>query len=283
MYCNASRYEAQHIRVFPLLARAASAANAMPVFRLWTFLRNAKPCGVEHFTRDEVIAVLASYGLSRSRWYALLEHPHFATFFHYDDKHRRLFRRGLEAVCADLDTGSGRSVWVAKKRCHRLQAFNAECYAASIGAEGRRVARSTLATETGRSASTQRRYEELTGVQTESNYVYASIDDTGDLPIPERQRDRRNDGYVTQLDDGESVIVWQTVNTYRNEQRDLAPVGMSRRVARKLRSGVDLGDVERRERYFVERLRGSHRRTIAVLAGRVQGIDGVLWRHLAAV
>lgn len=259
------------------------------LFRLWTLCRGLTADGCGWLDRSDVLTALESIGLARSAWYRAINDPAFDVYFTHDETSDRLFLHSLEFVCRAYDCIPGRAVNVPLKRLGRMQAFRAAIYAALYDDKGRRVGRSTLADETGASASSQRRYEALEGLQTEHNYIYAPIDYTGDLPIPDSLADLRDGGYVTKLGNGETVILWQSVNTIRNENRNNAPVGMARRVARRVRrSPVDYGDGERRQKYFVERLTGRGARgVVAVYAGRVnihQGvIKGVLWQHLQVV
>ena len=259
------------------------------MFRLWTLCRGLTVDGCGWVARADVLTALESIGLSpRAAWYRAIDDPAFPIFFSHDEQKDWLWLNSLESVCLTYGCIPGRAVYVPLKRLGRMQTFRAACYAAQYDAKGRRVGRSTLAEETGASPSSQRRYEALEGLQTEHNYIYAPVDHTGELPIPDSLTDRRDDGYVTKLGNGETVILWQTVNTYKNENRNNAPVGMARRVARRVRRPVDYGDGERRQRYFVERLTGRGARgVVAVYAGRVnihQGaIFGALWQHLEVV
>ena len=279
----------EETKIYPGPGRAAMAMGHETLFRLWTLCRGLTADGCGWVSRTDVLTALESIGLARSAWYRAVDDPALAIFFTYDETSDRLFLHSLEFVCRAYDCIPGRAVNVPLKRLGRMQTFRAAIYAAQYDAKGRRVGRSTLADETGASASSQRRYEALEGLQTEHNYIYAPVDHAGDLPIPESLTERRNTGYVTQLDTGETVIIWQSVNTIRNENRNNAPVGMARRVARRVRrSPVEYGDGERRQKYFVERLTGRGARgVVAVYAGRVdihQGVvKGALWQHLRVV
>lgn len=275
------------IKLYPGPGRAALASGHETLFRLWTLCRGLTVDGCGWLSRADVVSALSSIGLSRAAWYRAIDDPALSTFFTYDETSDRLYLHSLEFICQAYDCIPGRAVYVPLKRLGRMQTFRAACYAALYDAKGRRVGRSTLAEETGASASSQRRYEALEGLQTEHNYIYAPVDHTGELPIPDSLADRRDDGYVTRLGNGETVILWQTVNTYKNENRNNAPVGMARRVARRVRRPADYGGGERRT-YFVQRLTGRGARgVVAVYAGRVnihQGaIFGALWQHLEVV
>ena len=275
-------------KLYPGPGRAAMSSGHETMFRLWTLCRGLTVDGCGWLDRSDVLTALESIGLSRAAWYRAIDDPALAIFFTYDETSDRLYLHSLEFVCRAYDCIPGRAVNVPLKRLGRMQSFRAAIYAAQYDAKGRRVGRSTLAEEIGASPSSQRRYEALEGLQTEQNYIYAPIDHTGELPIPDSLADRRDDGYVTKLGNGETVILWQTVNTIRNENRNNAPVGMARRVARRVRRPAVYGGGERRQKYFVERLTGRGARgLVAVYAGRVNihhgAISGALWQHLEVV
>lgn len=276
------------IKLYPGPGLAALANGHETLFRLWTLCRGLTVDGCGWVSRAGVLAALESIGLSRAGWYRAIDDPAFSVFFTQADDDDRLYQHSLEFVCRHYDTIPGRPVYIPTKKLTRIKTFRAAIHAAQFDARGRRVGRSTLAEETGVSATSQRRYEKAEGVQTEQNYIYAPIDCSGELPVPDSLADRRDDGYVTQLDDGQTVIIWQNVNRIYNENRNNAPVGMARRVARNVRRPVVYGDGERRQKYFVERLTGRGARGIvAVYAGQVNihhgAIRGALWQHLEVV
>ena len=278
----------EKIKLYPGPGRVARASGHAPSFRLWTLCRGLTVDGCGWLSRADVLTALASIGLSRAAWYRAIDADAFPIYFTLDERTERIYLHSLEYICRHYETIPGQPVYVPAKKLHRMQTFRAAIHAAQFDTKGRRVGRGTLAEESGVSASSQRRYEALEGVQTEHNYIYAPMDVEGDLPIPESLTERRDSGYVTQLQDGETVILWQTVNRIYNETRNNAPVGMARRVARKVRRPVVYGDGERRQKYFVERLTGRGARgVVAVYAGRVNihhgAIKGALWQHLEIV
>lgn len=275
------------VKLYPGPGLAALSCGQETLFRLWSLCRGLTVDGCGWLSRGDVLAALESIGLARSAWYRAIDDPALSAFFTYDPRGDRLYLHSLEYVCRHYDTIPDGPVYVPLKQLHRIQTFRAAIYAAQFDAKGRRVGRSTLAEETGVSASSQRRYEALEGVQTEHNYIYAPVNHTGDLPVPDSLADRRDDGYVTNLEDGSTVIIWQSVNRIFNERRNKAPVGMARRVARRVRRPVDYGDGERR-RYFVQKLTGRGvRGVVAVYAGRIDlwagAHRGALWQHLEVV
>ena len=283
------KYSTQaEIKLYPGPGQAASASGHAMIFRLWTLCRGLTVDGCGWLSRSDVVSALESIGLARTAWNRYVDDPAFPIFFTLDERHNSVYLHSLEFVCRHYGTIPGRPVYIPTKQLYGKQAFRAAIHAAQFDADGRRVGRSTLAAETGVSASSQRRYEKITGVQTEQNYVFAFIDDHNELPIPDSLADRRNDGYVTKLENGDTVILWQTVNRIFDKTRNNAPVGMSRRVARRVRRPVVYGDGERRRKYFVKRLNDKNARgTIAVYAGRVDihhgAIRGALWQHLQCV
>jgi hypothetical protein len=272
------------------------------MFRLWTLCRGLTVDGCGWLDRSDVLTALESIGLSRAAWYRAIDDPALAIFFTYDETSDRLYLHSLEFVCRAYDCIPGRAVNVPLKRLGRMQTFRAAIYAAQYDAKGRRVKRSTLAEEIGASASSQKRYERIEGLKREKNWVYAPLDDDGnipdDLPIPDGLLERRANGwdYVKQIDvrsdSGETesmmAIVWQTVNTIRNENRINAPTGMSRRVARKVRRPAEYGGGERPQKYFVRDLKEQTvRGVVALRAGTISihngKVLGVGWQHYRGV
>ena len=278
------------IKLYPGPGRAALAAGEETMLRFWLLCRcltadTNDGCGWEE--RADVLSALKSIGLSQAAWYRAIKDPSAPDYFTYDKPRERLYLRSLESVCRHYNCIPGRPVYVPLKQLHRMQTFRAAIHAAQYDVKGQRIGRETVAEKSGVSAASQWRYEKMAGIEVERNYIYAPIDHIGDLPIPESLTDRRNTGYITEID-GRKVILWQTVNTYHNSNRNNAPVGMARRVARKLRSPVVYGDGERRQPYFVERLASAGVRGVVAVRDRwinlhLGTIRGVLWQHLEVV
>lgn len=247
----------QNIKVYPLLGRAVLRVGADFAYRAWLMLRSSKPGGYQWHTRAEVISTFAAYGLSRSRWYALLDDPHFSTFFDFDELRGWLILRGLKSVCLDLETLPGTAVWVDRKSLHRLDKFRAVVYASRYGDKPVRIGRNTIAEETGVSRTSQWRYEGKTGVTVKENFVSKPLAECqelwqsgGALPIPESMAEAKGWNFV-RLIDGKKHIFWQTVNTFTNDI-ERAPRGMARKVSNAVRSTLKWAGSERRPSHFVD-------------------------------
>ena len=247
----------QNIKVYPLLGRAVLRVGADFAYRAWLMLRSSKPGGYQWHTRAEVISTFAAYGLSRSRWYALLDDPHFSTFFDFDELRGWLILRGLKPVCLDLETLPGTAVWVDRKSLHRLDKFRAVVYASRYGDKPVRIGRNTIAEETGVSRTSQWRYEGKTGVTVKENFVSKPLAECqelwqsgGALPIPESMAEAKGWNFV-RLIDGKKHIFWQTVNTFTNDI-ERAPRGMARKVSNAVRSTLKWAGSERRPSHFVD-------------------------------
>lgn len=262
------------IKIYPGPGKAALLAGDDVLFRAWTLLR---PQTVSGFvTRAVVLETFAAIGLARTAWYRLLEHPRFDVYFTYDEKGERLFFRSLLALCEYYDTIPGSPVYADIKQFHRMQTFRAAVYATVFHKSARYVRRETIAKETGASATTQRTYEAIEGVDVSPNFVFAYVDAAGDLPIPPSLAEQNDSGYHTRLSNGEEVLLWQTVNAYRNENRNPAPTGSARKIARIVRRPADYGQCrERRTPYFLQSIkdRGS-RSVVALYAGSAQRLLG---------
>ena len=240
----------QNIKVYPLLGRAVLRVGADFAYRAWLMLRSSKPGGYQWHTRAEVISTFAAYGLSRSRWYALLDDPHFSTFFDFDELRGWLILRGLKSVCLDLETLPGTAVWVDRKSLHRLDKFRAVVYASRYGDKPVRIGRNTIAEETGVSRTSQWRYEGKTGVTVTKNYESVPVSSDGEIAIPESMANAKGWNFV-RLIDGKPYIVWQTVNTFTNDI-ERAPRGMARKVSNAVRSTLSWAESERRSGHFVD-------------------------------
>lgn len=250
---STERTNNKQVKVYPLLGKAVLRVGAASVYRAWLMLRNAKPHGYQWHTQTEVISTFAGYGLSRSRWYSLLDDPHFSTFFTLDERNNRLFLRGLLDVCQDLETLPGTAVWVEGKKLHRLvgdNSFQSAVYAARYNDKPVRLGRDTIAEETGVSRTSQWRYEKAEGVKVEQNYESVSLPNSDDLSLPESMAGA--DGwYFVRVIDGQRVLIWQTVNTYTNGI-DRARRGMARKVSNAVRRTLSWAESERRPGHFID-------------------------------
>lgn len=295
--CSAKRTNNKHIKAYSLLGKAVLHCKADPVYRAWLMLRNVKPHGYQWHTQAEVITIFATYGLSRSRWYALLGDSHFSTFFDFDEVNNRLFLRGLRRVCMDLGTLPGTAIWMESKAFHRLKSFRAAVYASQFSDKAKRISRNTIAEETGVSRSTQRRYEHAEGVEVTQNYVYTPINACDGLPIPDSMAEARGWSFPRTVN-GKVVLVWQNVNTYTN-QNERARRGMARKVSRIIRSTLLCAESQRRTGYFVDS-RDKWHRSVPIIRGkkalrercfsdlhpvkpRGHCLNGDLWEHIEAI
>lgn len=265
---------ANTIKIYPGPGKAALLAGDDVLFRAWTLIRPQTVSGC--VPRSVVMETFATIGLARAAWYRLLEHPRFDVYFTYDEKNDTIFFRSLLALCEHYDTIPGSPVYADIKQFHRMQTFRAAVYATVFHKSARYVRRETIAKETGASAGTQRTYEAIEGVNVEPNFVFAYTDAGGDLPIPPSLAEQNDSGYLTRLANGESVVLWQTVNAYRNENRNPAPTGSARKIARVVRRPAEHGQCrERRTPYFLQSIkdRGS-RSVVALYAGRAKILLG---------
>lgn len=278
---STERTNNKQLRVYPLLGRAVLRSGADSVYRAWLMLRNAKPHGYQWHTQAEVVATFAAYGLSRSRWYALLDDPHFSTFFEFDELRGWLILRGLKSVCRRMETLPGTAVWVDGKSFHRLDKFRAAVYAARYGEKPTRLGRNTIAKESGVSRTSQWRYERSEGVKVEENYESMPLAEYkklllsgGALPIPEGMAEARGWNFV-RLIDGIPYIVWQTVNTFTNDI-ERAPRGMARKVSNAVRCTLLWAESERRPGHFID-FRDKKRTPV------IRGTVAIYQRHFADI
>ena len=276
------------LKSFPELNKAVLKTGDETVYRLWLLLRSRMVGGQQYAYRTDVLQALNDIGLGRTAWNRLLLHPQFTIYFTHDTKNDRIFLNSLKNLCKHYNCFPGIPVLLPLESLFSIGDFRAELFGAQFDADGRMVGRSTLEKESGVSPTTQRRYMDKAGIESEENFVFARLDDESTLPIPEGQTERRENGhgYVTTLTiEGkeEPVIIWQSVNRYSNKNSQRTAIGMSRKIARSLRCPIVYGDRER-QRYFVDGkkrnvLRGLKAIFVQKMTARFSHHPFSLWQH----
>lgn len=112
------------VKLYPDPAQAAVKAGDEAVFRVWAICRDvvAQQGTGGWIATDDVLAILAAIGLSRTSWYHLLDNPAFPIYFSVDPKSPRIFLTGLEGVCVHYSvTPHTRPVYVPLAQFHRLR------------------------------------------------------------------------------------------------------------------------------------------------------------------
>lgn len=262
-YSTVEHSRQSHIKLYAGLARTVMALDAhspeyaglLRQFRWWTALRGAKPHGVEWFTDDEVIAIFARYGMSRTQYYNLVTTADNGSIFFTVDDSGIVRLSSLQNVCTALLCVPGDVVLIpCADVAGHISRFKAAIRAAQNAYRPSMASRATLQKELGLSASTQRRYEKTTGLSAIANYCEADRYDSDGLPV--ESLPIPDDAYFWFSDDGQRVI-WQVPNLYAADREFLqvglkpARRGLARKVGKLVRSGLnDTGEVERRQRFF---------------------------------
>lgn len=227
---NHSVHAGSELKIYPVLARTAAAADLSRQCRWWHILRAvaSRRHGWQWFTVDQVIAIFERYGLSRRQVYDLFAGD--SPFFRVNRARGVVALVGLQNVCDALQCAAGRPVALPSNQVSgRLTAWKAAVYALSFERKPRNISRRRLQAEAGASPSTQRRYERSAGVKVEYQFAYAIEDETTKIP----------DGAPWWYDtiDGENVVVWQMVNRYilHRDTRKIQPAHCCRGMSRKTR------------------------------------------------
>lgn len=233
-------------KIFPALGRASLRANVGRSFRWWSVLRGAKVDGVEWFTFDEVRNLFATHGWSRKQAYDCLDAAISGSPFFSVGNDGRLWLKSLENACMTLETVPGRPVEIPASSLRKQNTFQAEIYASMFDGEVK-VSRAWLQSEYNLSKNTQRTYERNVGVKVAPTFVYLDVEAVDDrfkaLSLP--------DGIWAWTDEQNHRIIWQSKNVYKFTA-SIARRGMERKVTRTVRSGLNMGEVERRRPFLVD-------------------------------
>lgn len=280
------------VKLYPDPAQAAVKAGDEAVFRVWAICRDVAG-GCPWLPTDDVLAVLAAIGLTRTSWYHLLDHPAFSVFFSVDPQAPRIWLTGLEAVCVHYTvTPHTRPVYVALASFHRLRTFRAAVHAAQFDGNGRFIGRKHIQDNSGISPSAQRRYEAETDVEVTPTFVFAYEDTADNLPIPDSMAEAQGWNFAYTTQGGDVVFRWQHVNSYRNPDRNSAPKGMAARITRKLNALLFFEEEQRQKRYFVDKLskRRNRKNAIAIRTTLYDCEDigycpfgGAIFQHLPGI
>ena len=283
------------VKLYPDPAQAAVKAGDEAVFRVWAICRDViTQQGTGGWIAiDDVLAILAAIGLSRTAWYHLLTDSAFPVYFSVDPQAPRIFLTGLEAVCVHYGcTPHTRPVYVPLAQFHRLRTFRAAVHAAQFDGNSRFIGRKHMQDLSGISPSAQRRYEAETDVEVTPTFVFAYADTADNLPIPDSMAEAQGWNFGYTLPSGDEVYRWQNVNSYRTPDRNSAPRGMAKKITKCLNARFSFGETQRRPRYFVDKLSKRRDRTkpVAIRNTRYDLDDigysasgGAIFQHLPGI
>jgi len=225
--------------------------NEARAYRLWLLLRALDKEGKGWVDYEEAQKAFLSLGLSRRSFRDTLRK---GEGFWWTRVRGRIFYSGLGKVCLRLRVFPGRPVLIPLPR--KLSEFRALLHA-SFFVKPRTISRGSLQKLTGKSKTTLRRWEKLTGVKTQPNLGYSKA------LSKEKSSGSRCLGYDEEGQpfwevslDGRSHLAWQIPNTYVAEFV-LAPWGQAKKI-RKVRP-LDGGEGERPSRLYFLRPRDAYR------------------------
>lgn len=243
------------IKVYPGVVAGAVAAGYGPLVRQWHAIRAevALRGGRELFTRREVVAIFRRYGWDRTQYYKMRNADGAGLFFTFTAD--GLLLRGLAKVAVALASEPGQPVFIPAEAMRTQSKFQGCVYAYSFTRETT-VSRNTLAKTWGISRSAQKRHEAQYGVERRQQcakaHLVAQNEVTGEwLPVDDLNIP---DGAFVWYDDADNptTIHWQTPNRYKSHSFT-ARRGMSRKVGKLVRSGLEtMGEVERERVFYFE-------------------------------
>jgi len=241
------------VKTFERLNQEVLRKNQARQYRLWLLLRSLDEQGKGWVSYEEALEAFLKLGLSRRSFRDILRK---GEGLWWTRAQKRIFYFGLEKVCLRLQVLPGRPILVPLAR--RLSEFRALLHA-SFFVKPKTISRTRLQELTGKSKTTLRRWEKLTGVKVQPNLGYS--------PKPlskEKSSVSRCIGYDEEGQpfwevclDGKAHLAWQIPNTYVAEF-ERAPYGLARRIRKKLRPLVG-GEGERLFRLYFESPRDAYR------------------------
>ena len=247
------------IKIHPGLGRVVLLHDLGLVYRVWLVLRSADVNGSGVVGRETARQALQAHGLTARHLITARRQSGSEKWFTVFPN--RIEYRSLESVCVDFGVEPGRPVVVDAGVVGNLQEFRAVVYAAwfvKVDGDERTISRDTLTELFGVSHETQRRWERLAGIDVTANLGSCAVDELGKaqaiIPVDNRLDglDRLGRSYIFErvTDDGQVVLYWRTVNSYRADLA-LGRVGKSRKVTRRVRKGGQTTGAATLRRIFV--------------------------------
>jgi len=202
-------------------------------YRLWLLLRSLDSEGRGWVAYEEALEAFLKLGLSRRSFRDILRK---GEGFWWTRVRGRIFYSGLGKVCLRLRVLPGRPVRIPLPK--KLSEFRALLHA-SFFVKERTISRSSLQKLTGKSKTTLRRWEKLTGVKIQPNLGYSPKPLSKEKSSVSRciGYDEKGQPFFEVSLNGRPHLAWQISNSYvvESERLERAPWGLSRKVRKKLR------------------------------------------------
>jgi len=201
-------------------------------YRLWLLLRSLDSEGRGWVDFGKAQESFLRLGLSRRSFRDILRK---GEGFWWTRVRGRIFYSGLEKVCLRLRVLPGRPVLIPLPK--RLSEFRALLHA-SFFVKEKTISRRRLQELTGKSKTTLRRWEKLTGVKIQPNLGYSP------KLLSKSSSSYRCIGYSEEGQpfwevclDGKARLTWQISNSYvvESERLERAPWGLARKVQRRIK------------------------------------------------